>query len=86
MSQEQRSALEVLLELLDTEKAQYLLKDLRDDAKRTPQLYASIDKLLTRHAFTIKKLAVDAPVLGALDAALKEFQSMSFENPDESFH
>lgn len=82
MSQDMRSALEVLLELLDTEKAQYLLADLRNDEKRTPQLYAAIDKLLTRHAFTIKKLAVDAPVLGELQSALDEFQKMDFEEQE----
>lgn len=52
--------LQQLLEAIDTEKARYMLSDLRDPEKRTPQLYNAIEKLLERHKFTISKLTPDA--------------------------
>lgn len=61
------------LELLDTEMAQRMLKDLQDDEKRTPQLYNAIGKLLERHKFQIAKLTPDANILGGLAAGLEDY-------------
>lgn len=69
--------LEQLLEAIDTEKAQYMLQDLRDPDKRTPQLYNAIEKLLERHKFTIAKLKPNASLLGDLADALKEVPEMT---------
>lgn len=69
--------LQQLLEAIDTEKARYMLSDLRDPEKRTPQLYNAIEKLLERHKFTISKLTPDASLLGELASALDEVDEMS---------
>lgn len=69
--------LQQLLEAIDTEKARYMLSDLRDPEKRTPQLYNAIEKLLERHKFTISKLTPDASLLGELASALDEVDSLS---------
>jgi hypothetical protein len=69
--------LEQLLEAIDTEKAQFMLQDLRDPEKRTPQLYNAIEKLLERHKFTIAKLKPNASLLGDLAAALDEVPELS---------
>ena len=69
--------LQQLLEAIDTEKARYMLSDLRDPEKRTPQLYNAIEKLLERHKFTISKLTPDASLLGDLASALDEVDAMS---------
>jgi hypothetical protein len=69
--------LEQLLEAIDTEKAQYMLADLRDAEKRTPQLYNAIEKLLERHKFTIAKLKPNASLLGDLASALDEVPTMT---------
>lgn len=61
------------LEMLDTEMAQRMLKDLQDDAKRTPQLYNAIGKLLERHKFQISKLTPDRNILGGLAEGLEEY-------------
>lgn len=71
--------LQQLLEAIDTEKARYMLSDLRDPEKRTPQLYNAIEKLLERHKFTISKLTPDASLLGELASALDEVDAMSDE-------
>lgn len=71
--------LQQLLEAIDTEKARYMLADLRDESKRTPQLYNAIEKLLERHKFTISKLTPDASLLGELASALDEVDSLSDE-------
>lgn len=71
--------LQQLLEAIDTEKARYMLSDLRDHEKRTPQLYNAIEKLLERHKFTISKLTPDASLLGELASALDEVDSLSDE-------
>ena len=71
--------LQQLLEAIDTEKARYMLSDLRDPEKRTPQLYNAIEKLLERHKFTISKLTPDASLLGELASALDEVDSLSDE-------
>lgn len=69
--------LQQLLEAIDTEKARYMLSDLRDPEKRTPQLYNAIEKLLERHKFTISKLTPDSSLLGELASALDEVDSLS---------
>ena len=69
--------LQQLLEAIDTEKARYMLSDLRDPEKRTPQLYNAIEKLLERHKFTISKLTPDASLLGELASALDEVDDLT---------
>ncbi|QEQ94705.1 putative terminase small subunit [Erwinia phage pEp_SNUABM_09] len=64
-----------LLEMLDTEMAQRMLADLRDEERRTPQLYNAIGKLLDRHKFQISKLTPDANILGGLADALDGYNS-----------
>lgn len=71
--------LQQLLEAIDTEKARFMLADLRCEEKRTPQLYNAIEKLLERHKFTISKLTPDASLLGELASALDEVDSLSDE-------
>ena len=61
------------LELLDTEMAKQMLADLRNEEKRSPQLYNAIGKLLERHKFQIGKLNPDADVLGGLSDSLAEY-------------
>lgn len=61
------------LELLDTEMAQRMLKDLQSDERRTPQLYNAIGKLLERHKFQISKLQPDENILGGLADALTDY-------------
>lgn len=63
------------LEMLDTNMAQQMLKDLADDDKRTPQLYNAIGKLLERHKFQISKLTPDADILGGLAEGLEAYNS-----------
>ncbi|QHD06408.1 DNA packaging protein [Pseudomonas sp. R76] len=69
--------LEQLLEAIDTEKARYMLADLRNEEKRTPQLYNAIEKLLERHKFTIQKLKPDASLLGDLASSLDSVRDLS---------
>lgn len=69
--------LQQLLEAIDTEKARYMLSDLRDPEKRTPQLYNAIEKLLERHKFTISKLTPDESLLGELASALDEVDELT---------
>lgn len=69
--------LQQLLEAIDTEKARYMLADLRSEEKRTPQLYNAIEKLLERHKFTISKLTPDASLLGELASALDEVDELT---------
>lgn len=64
------------LEMLDTEMAQRMLKDLQDDERRTPQLYNAIGKLLERHKFQISKLTPDHNILGGLAEGLEEYNNM----------
>ncbi|AXY81980.1 terminase small subunit [Dickeya phage Mysterion] len=61
------------LEMLDTNMAQQMLKDLNSDEKRTPQLYNAIGKLLERHKFQISKLQPDENILGGLADALTDY-------------
>lgn len=65
-------AMELMLQMLDHESAKLMLKDLKDDEKRTPQLYNAIAKLLERHKFTLGKVVPDHSVLGDLAAALPD--------------
>jgi hypothetical protein len=71
------NVLERLLEALDTDMARKMLADLRDDDKRTPQLYNAVGKLLERHKFTIAKLKPDESLLGDLAAALDEIPDVT---------
>lgn len=64
--------MEELLQQLDHESAKLMLRDLKDDEKRTPQLYNAIAKLLERHKFTLGKVVPDKSVLGDLAAALPD--------------
>lgn len=76
-----------LLEMIDTEMAVSLLKDLRDEDKRTPQLYQAINRFLDRHDFGIKSLMVDEALLGTMQeeahAAIAEFLAAE---EDEASH
>ena len=69
-----------LLEMIDTEMAMSLLGDLRDEEKRTPQLYQAINRFLDRHDFGIKSLMVDEALLGEMRGemhdAVAEFLKM----------
>ena len=65
------------LELLDTEMAQRMLKDLQNDEKRTPQLYNAIGKLLERHKFQVSKLTPDENILGGLADGLKAYNEIT---------
>ncbi|NBF03755.1 DNA packaging protein [Pseudomonas sp. Fl5BN2] len=69
--------LELLLEAIDTEKARYMLADLRNEDKRCPQLYNAIEKLLERHKFTIQRLKPDASLLGDLAESLDAVRDLS---------
>lgn len=64
------------LEMLDTEMAQRMLKDLQNDERRTPQLYNAIGKLLERHKFQISKLQPDVEILGDLAGALEDYHKI----------
>lgn len=74
-----QSALEQLLEAIDTETGRNLLADLRDPERRSPQLYNAIGKYLERHKFTISRLQPDAGLLGELAAALDEVPDLTDE-------
>lgn len=76
------------LEMLDTEMAQRMLKDLQDDERRTPQLYNAIGKLLERHKFQISKLAPDQNILGGLADGLDAYNQMVNKDglSEEDFH
>ncbi|ACY66702.1 DNA packaging protein, small subunit [Klebsiella phage KP32] len=63
------------LEMLDTEMAQQMLMDLKNNEKRTPQLYNAIGKLLERHKFQISKLIPDVNILGGLAEGLEAYNS-----------
>lgn len=65
-----------LLEMLDTEMAQRMLADLQSEARRTPQLYNAIGKLLDRHKFQISKLTPDENILGGLAAGLEDYNKV----------
>lgn len=64
------------LEMLDTEMAQHMLADLRDDTKRSEKLYNAIDKLLSRHKFQVSKLTPDVNILGGLAEGLDDYKKM----------
>lgn len=69
-----------LLEMLDTNMAQQMLRDLQDEDRRTPQLYNAIGKLLERHKFQISKLVPDENILGGLAGALDDYQKQTDAN------
>lgn len=69
-----------LLELIDTEMAHALLKDLRDEEKRSPQLYNAVDKFLTRHKFKLGSLLAEEADLGELQGALDAFRDLELED------
>lgn len=81
-----RNALEVLLELIDTEMARALLNDLREDDRRTPQLYNAVSKFLDRHNFKLSSLMVEEGDLGELQAALDAFRDMELEDLEGAPH
>lgn len=64
--------MELMLQQLDHESAKLMLRDLKNDEKRTPQLYNAIAKLLERHKFTLGKVVPDHSILGELADALPE--------------
>lgn len=63
------------LEMLDTEMAQRMLVDLQNPAKRSPQLYNAIGKLLDRHKFQVSKLTPDENILGGLAGSLEDYNN-----------
>ncbi|QVW21413.1 hypothetical protein KJF94_15985 [Pseudomonas hormoni] len=69
--------LERLLEALDTEKGQFMLQDMRDPEKRSPQLYNAVEKYLDRHKFTIAKLRPNASLLGELASSLDDVRDLT---------
>lgn len=75
-----QDVLAYLLELIDTEMARALLADLRNDAKRCPQLYNAVDKFLTRHKFKLGSLLSEEADLGELQAALDAFKDLELED------
>lgn len=76
-----------LLMQLDGEMAQQMLRDLKDEAKRTPQLYNAIGKLLDRHKFKINAIQPDKDILGGLGDALAEYDEMNQGGLNEAdFH
>lgn len=77
-----RNALEVLLELIDTEMARNLLADLRDDERRSFQIYGAANRFLDRHNFKLSSLMVEEGDLGELQAALDAFAKMELEDLD----
>lgn len=79
-----RNALEVLLELIDTEMARNLLIDLRDDSVRSHQIYSAANRFLDRHNFKLSSLMVEEGDLGELQAALDAFQKMELEDLDST--
>lgn len=79
-----RNALEVLLELIDTEMARNLLIDLRDDSVRSHQIYSAANRFLDRHNFKLSSLMVEEGDLGELQAALDAFSKMELEDLDSS--
>ncbi|QVV96890.1 DNA packaging protein A [Kosakonia phage Kc166A] len=68
--------LEKFLLMLDTERARLMLQDLRDDAKRSPQLYNAIEKLLARHNFVLSKVSVDEKALADMEALNAEYDKV----------
>lgn len=77
---EKDKSLITFLEMLDTAMAQRMLADLSNDARRTPQLYNAINKLLDRHKFQIGKLQPDVHILGGLAGALEEYKEKVGDN------
>lgn len=75
-----------LLELIDTEMAHALLKDLRDAEKRSPQLYNAVDKFLTRHKFKLGALLAEEQDLGELQGALDAFRELDLEDTEGVTH
>lgn len=65
--------LEKFLLMLDTERARLMLKDLKDDDKRSPQLYNAIEKLLARHNFVLSKVSVDEKQVVELEELSAEY-------------
>lgn len=64
--------IEQMLQDLDMESARLMLMDLKNEEKRTPQLYNAIAKLLERHKFTISKVQPDEGLLGELASGLPD--------------
>lgn len=65
-------AFELLLQEIDSERARLMLEDLKNEDKRTPQLYNAIAKLLEQHKFSISKVQPDTSILGDLASALPD--------------
>lgn len=77
-----------LLEMLDTNMAQQMLMDLKDEDRRTPQLYNAIGKLLERHKFQVKKLTPDENILGGLAEGLEDYKKLVGDDgltPDDKY-
>lgn len=78
------ATLEKFLLILDTERARFLLEDLRDPTKRCPQLYNAIEKVLARHNFALSKVVVDEKHLKELEE-LEEAYRVSQDAEDEGY-
>ncbi|CDM21635.1 predicted DNA packaging protein A or DNA maturase A [Citrobacter phage CR8] len=67
--------MERMLQALATQEAKYLLEDFKNPEKRTPQLYGSVNKLLTRYAFQLSKIAVDEKALADMQELEKLYEA-----------
>lgn len=74
MSHQMDETLLKFLEQLDTTMAKQMLADLKDNDRRSPQLYNAINKLLDRHKFQIQKLTPDESILGGLQEGLDAYR------------
>lgn len=77
MTEKTPQTLEQFLEMLDTDMARRMLVDLADPDKRTPALYGAINKLLSRHEFTVKRLVPEKDVLEGLSDALEAYKAQT---------
>lgn len=63
---------EALLQELDYEAAKLMLKDLKNDEKRNPQLFNAVVRMLERHKHTIAKVVPDENILISLASELPD--------------
>lgn len=75
--------MERMLQALATQEAKYLLEDFKNPEKRTPQLYGAVNKLLTRYAFQLSKIAVDEKQLKAMQELEKLYEATQSKLDDE---
>lgn len=61
---------------LDTTMAKQMLDDLKDENKRTPQLYNAIGKLLERHKFVVNRFNPEEETLQNLGKSLADYDNV----------